>query len=418
MNLIRTSLLSLMSTSVKMLAGLLISKAVALAAGPSGLAIVGQFQNFVQIVLTAAKGGLDTGLTKYTAEYGGDEAQQVRLFGTAARLCAGSSIVVAVILLVAATPLSRYFLLTPDYAYIVRLFGVTICLFVLNSYLLAIVNGLHQIRTFVLVNIAQSVLTLLLTVGLIAWLGLDGALIALVVNQSLVLVVLLWALRKHSLICWANIRRDFDRNDALRLVKFSLMTTVSAIAAPLTAMVVRGQVLTVLGADAAGYWQAMWFVASMYLTVVTTSLSVYYLPKLSATTDPVALRAELAGGFKIVMPIVMVTALALYLLREWVVRLLFTEAFLPVLQLFGWMLIGDVVKMASWLLSYLMLAKAMTRAFVLTEIVFSASFAALAYWSIRWYGLEGVAYAYAANYVLYLIAVAGVTRHYWLPDRR
>ncbi|MBC9030940.1 O-antigen translocase [Sphingomonas sp. JC676] len=417
MNLVKTSLLSLMSTSVKMLAGLVVGKAVAIVAGPSGLAAVGQFQNFVQIMLTAAKGGLDTGITKYTAEFSEDKERCVQLFSTAARLCATSCLVISLILLLAANPLSVYFLHTPNYAYIVRLFGVTICLFVLNSFLLAIINGLHQIRTYILVNIAQSVLTLLLTVSLIAWLGLDGALIALVTNQSLVLFVLLWALRGHAVIRWANFRGGFDRKDAIRLFKYSVMTTVSAIASPLTAMLVRDQVIFVLGPDAAGQWQAMWYIASVYLTVVTTSLAVYYLPKLSATHDPKALRAELKGGFMIVLPIVITSALVMYIAREWIVRILFTDAFLPMLRLFGWMLVGDVIKMASWLLSYLMLAKAMARAFIITEVIFSATFVGLAYVLLRLYGLEGVAYAYAANYMLYLACMTAVTRRFWLPAR-
>lgn len=415
MNLVRTSLLSLMSTSVKMLAGLVVGKAVALVSGPSGVATIGQFQNFVQIVLTAAKGGLDTGVTKYAAEYGLDEERSAILFSTAARLCAGSCAIVSLVLLIGATPLAVFFLHSPEYAYILRLFGLTLCMFVANSLLLAIVNGLHEIRTFIVINIVQSLVTLLLTIACIAWLGLDGALIALVTNQSLVLFVLLWRLRGHARIHIDAFRRHFDRNQAIRLVQFSLMTTVSAIAAPVTAMLVRGQVMSQLGADAAGYWQAMWYIATVYLTVVTTSLSVYYLPKLSATSDPVALRQELKQGFVVVMPIVMGSALALYLARDLIVRVLFTEAFRPMLRLFAWMLIGDVIKMASWLLSYLMLAKAMTRAFVATEIIFSASFVALAYAFIRLYGFEGIALAYAANYVLYLAAVAVITKRFWLP---
>ncbi len=415
MNLIKTSLLSLMSTSVKMLAGLVISKAVALVAGPAGLATVGQFQNFVQIMLTAAKGGLDTGVTKYTAEFRDDEARCIQLLSTAARLCAATCMAVSLLLLFAAKSLSQYFLHTPDNAYIIRLFGVTICLFVLNSLLLAIVNGLQQTRTYILINIVQSILTLALTIGLIAWLGLPGALIALVTNQSFVLLALLWALRGHALIRWRNFHQAFDRADALRLFKYSIMATVSAITSPLTAMLARDQVALVLGQDAAGNWQAMWYIASVYLTVVTTSLAVYYLPKLSATHDPQELRAELKLGFKVILPIVMASALAIYITREWIVHILFTDAFSPMLRLFGWMLIGDIIKMASWLLSYLMLAKAMTRAFVTTELVFSASFVALAYMLIRLYGLEGMAYAYTLNYLLYLVCMIAITKRFWLP---
>lgn len=416
MNLIRTSFLSLIATSVKMLASLVVGKAVAIVAGPSGIAVIGQFQNFVQIALTAAKGGLDTGITKYTAEFSDDERRRRSVLSTAAWMCGTACLGVSLILLVGARPLSEAFLLTPAYAYVIRLFGLTICLFVLNSFLLAIVNGLQEIRTYILVNIAQSLLTLFMTIGLITWLGLEGALVALATNQSLVLFVLLWVIRNHPTIRWANFRAGFHREDAARLLRYSAMTTVSAIASPLTAVLVRDHVADTLGQNAAGQWQAMWYVASVYLTVVTTSLAVYYLPKLSATLDREGVRAELKQAFVIVMPIVALSASALYVAREWVVRLLFTDAFRPMLQLFGWMLVGDIVKMASWLLSYLLLAKAMARAFVVTEVVFSATFVLLAYVFVNRHGLVGVAYAYTANYVLYLACMIVVTRRFWQPS--
>lgn len=413
MNLVRTSLLSFASTVVKMLAGLAISKTLAVVSGPAGMALIGQFQNFVQIALTAAKGALDTGVTKYTAEYGADEGRRARLFSTAVRLCACSCAIVALVLLLAAEPLSRYLLHSPDHAYVLRLFGLTVALFVLNSLLLAIVNGLQEVRTYILINIAQSLLTLLLTVGLIVWLGLDGALIALVTNQSIVLMVLLWMLRGHKAIKAAHFRLPLDRVEAIRLSKYSMMAAVSAVVSPLTAILVRDHIATALSIDQAGYWQAMWYVSSVYLTIVTTSLSVYYLPKLAATSDRQALRFELVNGYRIIMPIVVVAALVLYFMREWVVHILFTDAFSPMVVLFRWMLIGDVVKLASWLLAYLMLAKAMTRAFIVTEVVFSASFIVLAMLLVGQYGLEGVAYAHTANYAMYLVAVATLTRHYW-----
>lgn len=69
MNLIKTSLLSFIATAVKLLSGLIINKAVSIFIGPSGLAVIGQFQNAQGIVRTLAQGGINSGVTKYTAEF-------------------------------------------------------------------------------------------------------------------------------------------------------------------------------------------------------------------------------------------------------------------------------------------------------------------------------------------------------------
>ena len=413
MTLLKTSLLSLIATATKMLAGLVISKALAIYVGPAGLAVVGQFQNLIQLLMTAGKGAIDTGVTKYTAEYGNDTERLSALFSTAIRISLASSAVVGVILVAASTQFSLYFLRTESYGYVMVLFGFTIVLFVLNNLLLAILNGLHEIRTYIAINIFQSLFSLVLTAALIAALKLDGALIALVTNQSVVLVVVLWKLRRHPLLRPVNFLRRFDATNARKLSRYALMTVVSAIAAPVSSMLVRDHIGRTMGLAEAGYWQAAWYVSSIYLTVVTTSLAIYYLPKLSAITEKRELRAELMHGYATVMPLVTVAALGVYFGREIIVKLVFTSEFEPMLVLFRWMLIGDVVKLASWLLSYLMLAKAMTRAFIATEIIFSATFVLLCMALTPDHGLQGIMYAHALNYSFYLIALILLTRKLW-----
>lgn len=413
MTLVKTSLLSLLSTVTRMLAGLVISKALAVYVGPSGLAVVGQFQNFTQLLLTAAKGAIDTGVTKYTAEYGADTDRLARLFSTALRISIATSLATGLVLVVGAAPLSRLFLHDASFAYVMVLFGFTIGLFVLNNLLLCILQGLQEVRSYIFINIVQSLVNLALTATMIVLFQLDGALVALVVNQSLVLIVVLWKLRHHPVIRRANFRKAFDRAEATGLGRYAMMSIVSAVAAPTTTMLVRDHLSRSLGLDAAGYWQAAWYISSVYLTVVTTTLALYYLPKLSATTDKHQVRTELKGGYLIIMPVVALMALSIYAGRELVVKVLFTEAFTPMLPLFAWMLAGDVVKLASWLFSYLMLAKAMTRAFIGTEVVFSASFVLLTMALTPRFGLQGVMIAHTLNYVLYLVAVALITRRLW-----
>jgi PST family polysaccharide transporter len=320
---------------------------------------------------------------------------------------------VALTLVAGAKSLSLYFLQTVDFAYVMRLFGVTIGLFVMNSMLLSILNGLQEIRTYIVVNIQQSALTLVLTVALIVSFDLEGALIALVTNQSLVLFFLLWRLRGHLIIRSTSFRAAFDRVEAVRLSKFALMGSVSAIAQPLTSIAVRDHITGSIGQVEAGYWQAIWYISSVYLTVVTMTLSVYFLPKLSATHEKVKLRRELLAGYAIIMPTVMVFAFGVYLSRDLLIRIVFTEEFAPMVELFRWMLIGDVIKLASWLVAYLMLAKAMTKSFVVTEVIFSASLVFLSIVMTDNYGLVGVTYAHTLNYTMYLFAVAILTQRFW-----
>ena len=147
--------------------------------------------------------------------------------------------------------------------------------------------------------------------------------------------------------------------------------------------------------------------------VVTTTLSIYYLPKLSEITEKPELRKELWQGYKIIMPIVIVMSITVFLLKDFIIWLLFTEEFAPMREMFLWQLVGDVVKLAAWLLAHLMLAKAMTKTFIATEICFSLSFVALSIGLVNKYGLVGMSYSFALNYTVYLIVIIFVTRREW-----
>ncbi|MEI9533251.1 O-antigen translocase [Moellerella wisconsensis] len=403
MTLVKTSLLSLIATFFKMLSGLVINKAISVYIGPAGLAVIGQFQNFTQLVLIAAQGAINNGVVKYTAEYGRESEKLPLLLSTAARISLTTSLIVGCILVLFSNFFSLKILDNIQYQFIFILFGFTIVLFVLNSLLLSIINGLKEIRSFIKINIVQSLYSLVFTSLLIYFFSLKGALIALATNQSVIFFITLFMLRKHEVIKWRNFTSHFDKNISKNLFSYSAMAITSAIMVPTSQFVIRDYIGTTQGLDQAGYWQGVWYISTTYLMVVTTALSTYYLPRLSEITSKHELKKEIIQGYKILLPIVIVCGSIIYYLRSFIIDLLFTSSFSPMKSLFTWQIIGDIFKIASWLLAYIMLAKAMTKTFIISEVIFSLSFIFLSYILISLFGTIGVTYAYCLNYFIYFV---------------
>ncbi len=172
-----------------MLSGLVINKAVSVYIGPVGLAVIGQFQNFSQLVLIAAQGAINNGVVKYTAEYGKESEKLPSLFSTSIRISFTTSIVVGCILAIFSNFFSLKILDDVQYQFIFIIFGFTIILFVLNGLFLSIINGLKEIRSYIKINIIQSIYSLIFTSLLIYFFGLNGALIALATNQSIIFLL-------------------------------------------------------------------------------------------------------------------------------------------------------------------------------------------------------------------------------------
>lgn len=92
--------------------------------------------------------------------------------------------------------------------------------------------------------------------------------------------------------------------------------------------------------------------------------------------------------------------------------MLFTVEFMEMRQLFALQIFGDIIKIASWILSYILVAKKFTKFFIFTEIIFSLSFYALVVFALPIYGIQGVPLAYTINYILYFICIAFYVKNY------
>lgn len=405
MTLIKTSILSLIATFFKMLSGLVINKAVSVYIGPSGLAIIGQFQNFSQLVLIAAQGAINNGVVKYTAEYGKESKKLPSLFSTSIRISLSTSIIIGFILAIFSRFFSLRILENIQYQFIFIIFGFTIVLFVLNGLLLSIINGLKEINAYIKINILQSIYSLIFTSLLIYSFGLKGALVALATNQSIIFFITLFILRKHKIIKWKNFASHFDKKISKNLFSYSAMAITTAIMVPSSQFIVRDYIGVTQGLEQAGYWQGVWYISTTYLMIVTTALSTYYLPRLSEITYKKELIKETLQGYKILLPIVIGSGVIIYFLRDFIIFFLFSADFMPMKPLFTWQIIGDIFKISSWLLAYIMLAKAMTKTFIITEVIFSITFVIFSYYFISKYGSIGATYAYCLNYLIYLIIV-------------
>lgn len=410
MTLVKTSLLNGIAVIIKMLTLLGINKILAVYVGPAGYAALGQFQNAVQMITTFASGAINTGVTKYTAEYYEDEARQHNVWRTAGTIALAGSLVTAVLISLFNRPLAAWFLKDENYGSVFLWFAATLLLFTFNTLLLAILNGKKEIGRYVLANIASSIFALTVTGLMAVKFGLYGALVALAIYQSITFFI-------TFLICynapWFKIRYLFggiEKQTAFNLGKYAAMALTSATCVPISHILVRDHLGVNFGWGAAGYWEAMWRLSAAYLILITTTLGVYYLPRLSELKDSNDIKIEIIQGYKIILPVAALSGLIIYLLRDFIIGVLFTKEFAPMRILFGWQMLGDSLKIGSWILAYLMVGKAMFKIFIFSEIVFASGFVVLTWVLTDLIGLEGVAVAHAVNYFIYWLFMALVIR--------
>ena len=413
MSLVKSSLLNAIAMVVKVGAGLALNKVLAIFVGPSGYALIGQFQNLVNMGTTFASAGVSNGVTKYTAEHAADVTTRRRYWRAAMLLSTGCVAVIAVAIIVFRVPLARYLLKDTGYSNVLVWFAVLLVFLVWNALLLAVLNGLKALHQYVAINILGSLIGFLVAALMVVLFGIKGALISLVVSQAVVFVAAVSICRRAEWFQLSNFWGRTDRQAVHALARFALMALVTAIVVPGSQIVIREHLGTQFGWTVTGYWQAMTKISDVYLLIITMTLSYYYLPLLAELRSGDALRREVWTAYKYLIPLACVLALPIYLLRDFVTAVLFTKDFSPMRDLFFWQLIGDVIKICSWLLAYLMVAKAMTVEYIASEIIFSATLVGLTMWCTAKMGIQGAVFAFALNYFGYWIVMFFICRKHF-----
>lgn len=383
-----------------------LNKILAIYVGAAGYAAIGNFQNAVQMITTLASGSIHNGVVKYTAEFHDDEKKQRQLWRTAGTIAFLGSAFTGIIVAIFSRKIALWFLNDESYNSVFIWFAVSLVFFLFNTLLLAILNGKKEIHRYVVANISGSLLSLVITSILAIQFGLKGALTALAIQPSFAFIVTLYLCYKADWFKFDYLFGALDKKVCLDLGKFAAMALTSAATVPISHILIRTHLGESLGWEAAGHWEAMWRLSAAYLMLITTTLSLYYLPRLSELTSAVEIKNEILQGYKIILPLAASSGLIIYLLRDFIIGVLFTQDFSPMRELFAWQMIGDTFKIGSWILAYVMLGKAMTKLFIMTEILFAAGFYGWAVLLTRLMGFEGVAIAHALNYFIYWLVMA------------
>lgn len=403
MNLLRTSALNGVSVLIRLGTTLFINKVLATFVGTAGYGVVGQFQSLVSIVTSLASGAGNNGVIKFTAEYAGDEERQYLVWRTATMLSLAGAAVGALALLLLREPIAARFLGGQPYVTPIVWLAALLVFVVLNGLLLAMLNGRQAITAFVIANIAGSLVSATVAALLVSRWRLEGALLAVALNQAVAFAFTALIARRALALRWRRLLGHIDGPTALRLSQFALMTLVSAAALPTAQVVIRDVLARHLGWHDAGLWQAMAKISETHLLLLVSTLSVYFLPKFAALRDAQSLQQEVRRGYSFVLVLVAVSASLIFLLREPLIVTLLTPEFLPIADVLGWQLLGDVLKIGSWVTAYTMVSHARTKTFVATEIGFAVLLAGLtSAFATRW-GLAGAAWGYALTYGLYWV---------------
>ena len=388
------------------------SKFVAVLLGTSGIGIMGLFTATTNTIASITNLGISFSAVRTISAASGTNNQTLisRTIITLRRWVRFTGITGAILTLVLAPKLSQWTFGSDAYKWAFVWLSVTLFFQELSSGQLALLQGLRKIKQLAKANVVGSFLGLCVSLPLFYWLGLQGIVPALILTAGMS-VVLSWYFTRKVEVEKVSITLKESFTDGMGMVKLGSVMMITGFATTGVMYLIRMYISRTGGIEHVGLYTAAWAIVSNYVGMVFAAMGTDYFPRLSAVNDDnlqvkklVNQQAEIA--ILILGPILILLLSAL----PFVIRILLTPKFMPIIGLIQWALIGVLFKAASWSIAFIILAKGDSKIFFMSEIVGNIIVLTSNILLYHFFKLEGIGFAFLISYLLYLLLVFVIVR--------
>ena len=389
---------------LKLIFGFITSKALALFVGANGMAYVGNFRAFLNVLENFSLLGIQNAVVKYVSEFQNDKSKLKSVLATFGLLLLTSSIAISLFLILGADYLSKQiFNHSEIYSFVFYSIAVVFPLYIFSTFCISVVNGFQEYKNVIYIQIISSAIALIFSVFFIYYYSTIGALVSLIFAPIFVFFVSLFYLKKHIRFWDVLSIEFFDFKIVKNLSEYVLMAFVSGVIGSFVLLEIRTDIVAITGLQQAGIYEGLQRISSYYLLFVSSIMAIYFYPKLAETNSNS--KEIVLHYLKTIIPLFTIGLVIIYFLRKLIIQVLFSSEFESMESLFLWQLIGDVLKAASLIFGTLLIAKKQTKVFIITEIISLCIMYFSSNLMLHSIGINGIVQAYAFTYLIYLVVL-------------
>ena len=399
-----TSLNSLV-VGARLLISLVVQNLLAQYTGQAGIAKVGQLRNISSMLMSLTSLGTFNGVVKYVSEYKSDQKNLLKLFSTLYVFSFTASIVIFFILFFWASYFSNKLFLSDTYVIVFKVMAIAVPFISMNRIFNGVINGISDYKKHTKIEFISHFLAAVLLLVSLYFYSLKGVLVAIALTPIIQFTVLIFIFGK-LLKDYVNFKAiTFKIPFFKQLLGFTAMSFVATVLSNYVEIDIRTLILDKISEAEAGSWTAMNSISKIYMQFLIAIFTLYILPKYATINTSFEFRIELKKIYKSLVPLVFAGMILIYLLRNTLIELIFTDAFLGMAILFKWQLAGDFVRFIANVLSYQFLAKKQIKYFIYTQLIGLLMYVMFSRCFLPYFGTEGVVMALFVSNLVYLGAV-------------
>lgn len=403
----------------RLLTGFVRIKYVALVLGTAGVGFLSQATQLQLLGISIASLSLAVGIINRMGALGDKRDYERRMLSTA--FTAQITVASAMLLLAVASPARLTIALfgrdTPLSSFGISSFEVLAVVFsvplsvVASGYLEGVFFGGGRYDLYVKASIWATVSGFVSTLAMIWFWRLPGAFWSIFASSALLLtafLVFVRRIRPYSHL----FRFGFDLSEANALVRFSIVMLVSGALVPLARLWIQRDVIVRYGPDSNGLLQVPLAITAYYTPFLTNALWGRLHPTITRVGASPEGRRELTAALRVTATLSAAAIAAILFLKDVLVPLAYSPAFVPATNLLPAELVGDYFYFIALTFSVYALGLSRLRVYLAGWIGYSVIALLGSLYLVRHIGIVGVPIGYGIS----AVAACGVSLVWFLGN--
>ncbi len=392
--------------------GLIKIKMIAVLLAPAGVGLIGLYMSIVGLVGTLTTFGLQTSAVRAVAHADalGDSDVLARVVSALHVLSWVTGILGGLTALALALPLRKWVFESDVQANAVVTLSAILLFNAVSNARLARLQGLRQIHAITRTQVLAAALSAIVAVAVYLNFGEDGIMIALLADALVLFAVSGWFARRTQAPRARLPLRDLIV-EAKPMLGLGMAIVWSGLLTVGSDLFIRALVARSLGLSAAGVYHAAWILSTLFTGFLLNAMATDFYPRLTSVINDrdetnLLVNTQTEIGVLVALPSVLFTLA----LNNWLIPLLFSNAFSDAAGALAWMVFGACLRTFVWPLGFLQLSFGAGRSFMLTEAIFFGAQVILVVWLLPSGGVLSIGYAIAASSALYTAVMVYAAR--------
>lgn len=400
---------------INILIGLVRVKVAAVLLGPAGIGLMGLFSNLISTASTVAALGTGTVGTRQIAEAAGRNDQQA--VAVSRRALVWCTLMLAtfgsVVFWLLRGTLATHVLNDPSLSGEVGWLALGVGLGVAGGSQSALLNGLRRIGDLARVSVYSAALATIIGVGVLLIWHQEGLIVYLLLTPLSSFMVGHWYVSHLPRIDAVPTQWRALTQQWVSLARVGTSFMLAGLALTVGQLLVRTLVQRELGADALGQFEAAWVVSMTYIGFVLRSMGTDFYPRLAAVIhNPSEVNRMINEQTEVALMLAGPVFLIMLGLAPWVIELMYSSKFTASATILRWQILGDLLKVVSWPLGFILLAAGDGRRFLFSDSFGVGVFVLCVWLGLPYLGLQATGVGFLMMYSVYLPVV------YWMAKKR